>query len=434
MTRLGTPATRSSTAPEPDVCTGTPGNARPSSSAVRRAPTTEDRSWCPPQREHSKPPIPLPHQRQAGAAPGAGKRQRAVAVRAPGRARGRSGRTATGGSRAAGPAPGPARGPAPPWPCATPATAGARSRRQGRARARSPPPRRALWARWHGPWCGPPRSGLSSPDSTQRLDRRRPRETAGEQGRPLEPGTSREHLADVGVGRAGLLVQVVAVVPPGEQPEVADRREASGAGAHDHLHVPAQHLEPGGVARLRSLVGREPDVPAGPEDLGEGGVDPRDVAVVGHDDDRSPAAVQRRAGRLGQGSGPVARRIARGQRQPGGCGGSAARDVGQEVAAGGIAVPGGGGRHGRQVRPLGWCHGQRLLSGGVPRRDGEAQHVAERAGIPLGGGPRSGQDGGREHRLGRDDPAQRRQPALVLGVGLALEDEAVEVLARRSAP
>ena len=66
----------------------------------------------------------------------------------------------------------------------------------------------------------------------------------------------------------------------------------------------------------------------------------------------------------------------------------------------------------------------------MPGRDGEPQDVAERPGIPpLRRGTRSGQQARDEHRLGRDHPAQRGQPTLVLGLGPALEDESVEVLA-----
>ena len=73
--------------------------------------------------------------------------------------------------------------------------------------------------------------------------------------------------------------------------------------------------------------------------------------------------------------------------------------------------------------------GKGLLGGGVPGRDGEPQDVAERPGIPLRRGTRSGQQARDEHGLGRDHPAQRGQPTLVLGLGPALEDESVEVLA-----
>ena len=142
---------------------------------------------------------------------------------------------------------------------------------------------------------------------------------------------------------------------------------------------------------------------------------------------RPPSRVARAASARAAGQSPAG--SLRGQRQPGGSRGAPARDVREEVATGGIAVPGRGRRHGWQVWPLGRLQGQRLLRCGVPRRDGEAEDVTQRAGIPLGRGPRSGQDAGDEHRLGRDDPAHGGQPPLVLRARLALEDEAVKVLA-----
>ena len=104
----------------------------------------------------------------------------------------------------------------------------------------------------------------------------------------------------MGVGRPRLVVQVVAVVPPRHQPEVPHWRKRRSAGADHDLHVPTQHLEPGGVASLRPLIGGEPDVPARTEQCGQGSVDPGDVTVVRHDDDRAAAALERGACRLGQ--------------------------------------------------------------------------------------------------------------------------------------
>ena len=46
----------------------------------------------------------------------------------------------------------------------------------------------------------------------------------------------------------------------------------------------AQHLQPGRVARLRTLSGREADVLSGPQQRLKGRVDPIDVAVVGNHD------------------------------------------------------------------------------------------------------------------------------------------------------
>ena len=56
---------------------------------------------------------------------------------------------------------------------------------------------------------------------------------AGEQGGALGCGPQREHVADVGVGRARLGEQVVAVVPPGDEAEVVHGRERRRPGADD---------------------------------------------------------------------------------------------------------------------------------------------------------------------------------------------------------
>src|ERR1035437_8446501 len=67
MTRLALPETELSTSPAPEVWTVTPGNARPSSSAVRRAPTKLERTARPPQWPHSKSAAAFPHHLQVGA-------------------------------------------------------------------------------------------------------------------------------------------------------------------------------------------------------------------------------------------------------------------------------------------------------------------------------------------------------------------------------
>ena len=94
-----------------------------------------------------------------------------------------------------------------------------------------------------------------------------PTEAPGEQRRPGRGRTESEDDTGVVVGRPRLGEQVVTVVPPGDEAEVVHRREGCGAGADDDADVTAQHLEPGGVAGLRTLVGREPHVPALAEQL-----------------------------------------------------------------------------------------------------------------------------------------------------------------------
>ncbi len=59
--------------------------------------------------------------------------------------------------------------------------------------------------------------------------------------------------------------------------------------------------------------------------------------------------------------------------------------------------------------------------------DGEAQDVAEDAGVAVGHRPGHGEDLGGEHRFGADHAADRRQPTGVLGVRPPLDDEPVQV-------
>lgn len=66
ITSPAPPGTVASTSSRPEVRTGTPGNARPSSSAVRRAPVTEARSRRPPHSGQAYAAATRPHQRQAG--------------------------------------------------------------------------------------------------------------------------------------------------------------------------------------------------------------------------------------------------------------------------------------------------------------------------------------------------------------------------------
>ncbi len=68
------------------------------------------------------------------------------------------------------------------------------------------------------------------------------------------------------------------------------------------------------------------------------------------------------------------------------------------------------------------------LGGGVARRHGQPEHVGPASGVPLGDGGGQRCHLGREHRLGADDAAQRREPAGVVGLGDALDDVAVDVL------
>ncbi len=66
MTSAGSAGTAASTCWPPEVRTGTPGKARPSSSAVRAAPVTSARRLARPQRAQVQSAARAPHHRQPG--------------------------------------------------------------------------------------------------------------------------------------------------------------------------------------------------------------------------------------------------------------------------------------------------------------------------------------------------------------------------------
>ena len=112
----------------------------------------------------------------------------------------------------------------------------------------------------------------------------------------LDLGPRQQHLAGMGVRRARLGVEVVAVVPDRHQPEVVHRREGRRTGADHDPPGAAGDGEELAVAAGRARAGGEHDVVPGPEHLGEGGVDAGHVAVVG-DAEHAPAPAGERAPR-----------------------------------------------------------------------------------------------------------------------------------------
>ena len=243
-----------------------------------------------------------------------------------------------------------------------------------------------------------------------------------ERRRPLLLGADEEHLAGVRVGRAGLGVEVVAVVPQHHEPEVVHGREGGGAGADDDPSRSAGHGQEVAVARRRAAVGGQADVVPLPQPVSQGGVDPGDVTPVRDADERAPPGGVRRRHGLGDHRGPV---VAGGGRPH-----RARRSAGGEVAEVGVGV--------RDLRPgrgrldrrrLGCALGRDLLRGRVAGRHGEAEHVGPRAGVPPGQGLAQLDDLRRQHRLGAHHAPQRLEGAGVVGVARALDDVAVDVLA-----
>ena len=166
--------------------------------------------------------------------------------------------------------------------------------------------------------------------------------------------------------------------------------------------------------------------------LGQGGVHAVQVAGVRHDDDHAAA----RGGRGGGGHGDLGRPFGRtGQRRPGGPDRAALGQAGQERRPGGIAAPGAGVRRGRR---RGRRRGPGLrgfpFGGGVPRRDGQPEHVGERARVPVGHRPGQVEDLRGEHGLGRGHPLQPGQLALVLARLGAFQQVTVDQLAGEPDP
>ena len=384
--------------PAPERSTGVPGKARPSSSAVRRAPTTDERSRWPPHAGHTNAVSTRPHHRQAGGPWG------------PGSASGPAHTVHRAGRRQS-------------WQDSERQVAPARHLHQHRPLLErllggAPGDRGEVGRRHGGVAVGvvaltrdahrrhrAPQRGARRLDGRQGVARDEVghRDGAGETGREhpgaVDAGPGEQHLPHVRIGCAGLVEQVVAVVPPGDQAQVAHGSEGSGAGADDHLDVPAQHLEVGGVACLRTLVGREPGVPARAEHVEERGLDAHDVSVVGHDDNRTAAALDGSAGRLGEQHRPVAVGGRGRHDQQGRGGGAAGGEVGQERRPHGIRPPRSG-VVGGQDRVPGRLRGERLLRRGVPRWHREPQDVAQRPGIPVGDRTGRREHLGGEHRLG----------------------------------
>ena len=259
-------------------------------------------------------------------------------------------------------------------------------------------------------------------------------------------GAQGQHLPGVRVRGPGLGVQVVAVVPEDHQAELTDRGEHRGPGARDHPDRTPQHGQPAAVPLGRAEIGGQADVAslAAQARGGQRRVDAGQVAGVRHDDDHAAAG----RGRGGGGDGDLGGPLGAGQGRPGRPDRAALGQRGQERLSGWVPGPraglgpgrrrvlpdGGravcarvrGGRCGRSGRGGAgvradtvtgrWCGGGGgfALRGGVPGRDGQPEHVGQRARVPVGHRAGQVEDLGREHRLRRDHPLQPGQPTLVL--------------------
>ena len=176
--------------------------------------------------------------------------------------------------------------------------------------------------------------------------------------------------------------------------------------------------------------------------LGQGRVDAVQVAGVRHDDEHAAA----RGGRDGGGGcgggcsggggdgGDLGGPFRTGQRRPGGPDRAALGQAGQERRPGGIATPGTGIGSGRRRGSGGADRRGFPFGGGVPRRDGQPEHVGQRARVPVGDRPGQVEDLRGEDGFGRDHPLQPGQPALVLAGLCTFQQVAVDELAGEPDP
>ena len=146
-------------------------------------------------------------------------------------------------------------------------------------------------------------AGPAGAQQVRRLDG--PAEPADQGGRPLLLGAQQQRLSGVGVRRALLGVEVVAVVPDRDQAEVADRGEGGRAGAGDDPAGAAADGEEVAVAGGGTAVGGERHVVSLAEDLGQRGVEPVEVLLVRHAEQGAPTRGVRRGGGVGEQEGPV---------------------------------------------------------------------------------------------------------------------------------
>ena len=286
-------------------------------------------------------------------------------------------------------------------------------------------------------------------------------EPADEGGGAGPVGAQREHLPGVRVRGARLGVQVVAVVPQHHQAQVLDRGEHGRAGARDDPRLAPAGPEPAAVPFGRAEIGRQRDVSrCSRRSRRRGG----QAASAWSTRARSRASgTTITAPRPALAAVTAARAISSGQVGPGSAiqaaraGRPAATASRKAGPAGYLAHGPGSGRGGRPSAGPAWpadggCRSaggssaarvsRRLgrlgrlgrFCGRVALRDREAEHVGQRPRVPVGDGAREPGDLRGEHLLGRDDPLQVAEPALVLAAVHPVEDVAVGELAGEPDP
>ena len=303
-----------STASRPEVRTGTPGKARPSSSAVRRSAVTAARSRRPPQAGQAHPAAGRAHQRQAATPRALPSASGPAQCGAAGPLTALLARRPPARSPAGAPAPAPAHRPASASRAACQATLGSRADAAAGSRASCGSSPAGVHRRRARPQPAHGRRRSPSPSRCQQqLRLGGAREPADQHRRVLPLRAGEQHLPGVRVRRARLGVQIVAVVPDRHQAEVRRPGRTPPPGCRRRPATCPRRARRN--RRYRSAGperGGQRDVPAGAEQRGQGGVQPVQVAGVGHDRHRAPPAVQRRGDGLGE---PVRPLLAR-QRRP----------------------------------------------------------------------------------------------------------------------
>ena len=153
----------------------------------------------------------------------------------------------------------------------------------------------------------------------------------------------------------------------------------------------------------------------------EGRVDPLHVLAVWHADHHPAWGAQ---GCFGHEPRPVGR----GRRVPHRARCGAVSQVRQPGTRQRVVGPGGGCRRRVSGYDAGRLARRLLLGRGVPRRDGQPQHVVAGAGVPRGDLAHQPENLGGEHLLGADDAAQRLERTGVVALRQPLEDEPVGLL------
>ena len=225
-------------------------------------------------------------------------------------------------------------------------------------------------------------------------------------------------------------MDVVTVVPDRDQPEPGDGGEHRRPRADDYPHPAAGDGEEAAVPLGGTQIRRQGHVALWADGGVEGRRDPGDVPRV-RDDDEPPLP-------RGQDGVRGRRKLIRprrpGQGIPDRAGRPAGRERGKKAGTVWVALPPAGlvGAMWRRLvvrcvvrRRRGVGHGF-AFDPRMPRRNGQAHDIGERARVPVRDRPRQGGHLGQQDGLRTDGRGQRQQRPLVVGRGQPVEDVAAD--------